>query len=559
MARKISLTNENWRLYGAKPCGNTEVDDIVVCFPASIEGALERAGVIDSHEENGRACEWVNNRVWTTQAEFELPKEPPEALSEKHFLCVEEIFGEGKIVLNGAEVGHFGADVRDIFADVTGILNEGGANRIEITFNPNDISALEKIQRIYRGQSVPMLAPRGIGGIYIKSTSFGVIKSIKALNIGGKVSVTAAIDAANRGKYNFKYRVTQGGALAGSANITQSLMAARQSIKAEIPCGETGGGAALRLTLERGGIRCDFAENEIEFECEKPKRDLLRAVMWTPLSLNICDVTLDDYAYALMLLKNMGINAVVLNREVRERRLFFSACRRLSLAVLSEDDGLIEGAVEIDLSQGSFEQKIRRVRKTLAPILMRGMISPAGAKNYSTLFSSSIEPMLHYTQAAQALRPWILYMRKLRKKGEGPAGGIGSAIYEIFSICDSPAKQPVILEALFLDSLGSPLHRRNFTLIQSGRCISTGEFRVDTAALERAVAIDIKAHTALGIAAAYREVFGGFAAKKRGGTLQLANHSDESAVDVALIDGTAAAGVVTLYPQEHARLPMPGL
>ena len=484
-----------------------ETDGVELCFPTSVEGTLNRAGILPSYREDARACEWTNSRFWSAALEFILPTEPADSLCEKHFLCVEELFGRGSVLLNGKEVGQFGDDAKSIFADVTGLLSEDGVNKAKILFFPNETADLQKTQEVYEAQDAPMLAPRGVGGgIYIRSTSFGVIKNLSAHIKDGKVCVNADIDAANRGKYTFKYRVAQGNELAGTANVTENLIAARQSVLCEINCDVIERGATLRLTLERGGIRCDFAEIPIQFEQAALPIDSVRAVSWAPLSPNICDLTLDDYAYALMLLKNMGINAVYMRKIVEERALLHEACMRIGIAVLNEGDcgDSIKNAELADTSKGDFEQSLRFARTKPSPVLIKGLISLSDNDGDRSLLFADVSATRLYACAAGALKPRCLCFEE---RDGGNPGDIEGSLCEVFSVCDEPDGLPAVVELFVADVNEKPLCRRSFTLMQDKRCVSTGAFRLYSEIGTKPAAIDIKIYTADGLAAAYRKAY----------------------------------------------------
>jgi hypothetical protein len=70
--------------------------------------------------------------------------------------------------------------------------------------------------------------------IYVKGVSYASILSLDAVANPAGVDVRACIEAQNRGKYTFKYRVARGAQLAGSVNAAQNLLACTQEISQRV-------------------------------------------------------------------------------------------------------------------------------------------------------------------------------------------------------------------------------------------------------------------------------------------------------------------------------------
>ncbi|MGI5899828.1 MAG: glycosyl hydrolase 2 galactose-binding domain-containing protein [Christensenellales bacterium] len=565
MARKISLSNEIWSMSGYRSYGDfrrrrAEFSGVDIELPSSVDGALERAGIIPDYRLDERGCEWAANRLWVITAVFDMPPEPQDVLSEKHFLWIEDIFGEGAVFLNGREILLFSLKTKDIEADVTGDIIEEGENRLEIAFFGCSCESIKSAQAAYEGLDAPFTAPRGIrGDVYFKSTSYCRIEKIAARRAGGRALVTAFVDAANRGKYMFKYRIVREGRLLGTANIMENLLAREQELCHEIDL-EHDGDCSVRLTVERGGIRCDFDTVSLETTCISPKKASkeTRAVVWSPVSPRLCDVGADEYERALSLLKNMGINAVYIRRGLRESILFERICSKLGMALIreGEDGGFLDDAALIQIPvEKSLPMALQNARREGRPILISGMISPMAHESSAALLTWELEPTAAYGYASQNLRPWVVHI----ERGEGEEA-LGSQI-RLISCCDDFSGQVVLAEIIFWDYTGALIATRAASFIQDRGCVQCGDIfppRKDEIR-EGLTAVDVKLYTSEGLVASCREIYAQAAQavespmpriQRQGSALSVVNDSPHYSREVMVIDGRLKAHVLALRPWE---------
>ncbi len=564
MARRISLTNEMWSMSGHRSLGDflrgrAEFSEVGVDLPSSVEGALERAGLIPDYRLDERGCEWAANRLWVVTAVFDMPPEPEGASSEKHFLCIEEIFGEGAIFLNGSEILSFGPMTESITADVTGEMIEEGENRLQIAFSRCGSKTIEGVQAAYEGLDAPFTAPRGIrGDVYIKSTSYCRIEELRAGRFGGKVFADVKIDAANRGKYMFKYRIAREGQLVGTVNIIESLLAVRQELRHEIDI-DSVGDCAVRLTIERGGVRCDFETAPVKGD-ELPVQKLpekIRAVAWSPISPRTCDVSMDEYERAFALLKNMGANAVYLGRGLRESALFEKICRKAGMALIreSQEDMPFKDAATIRIStEKDLQNALQNARRSGKPLLIMGMISPLERENPSALFTWDLKPTDAYGHVSQSLRPWMVCI----EKGQGE-GGAGTKM-RIVSCCDDFSGQVVLAEVAFWDYVGALITTRAASFVQDCASVHCGEiFPPRKEGKQGLMAIDVKLYTKDGLVASCREIYDQRTQRedspmprvqKLEGVISIVNDSPHYSREMMVIDGRLKAHMLALRPWE---------
>jgi hypothetical protein len=495
-----------------------------------------------------------------------MPPEPEGVLSEKYFICIEEIFGEGAVFLNGREIISFGSQTRDIKADVTGEVIEEGENRLEIVFFRCSVQAIESLQEAYEGFNAPFTAPRGIlGGVYFKSTSYCRIEEIEGRfaeeTAAGKVKARAFVDAANRGKYMFKYRITQGGQLVGTANIIENLLAKRQELRHEIDI-DHAGDCDIRLTVERGGVRCDFETAPVK-EAGFPTKKMpgkIRAVAWSPMSPRLCDVGADEYERTIGLLKSMGANAVYLRQGLRESAVFERICADSGMALIREChySQLMNEAAAIDLpKEKNIAMSLQNARRSGKPLLISGMISPLGEDEPPALFTWDLKPTAAYGHVSQSLRPWMVFIEK-----DGAEFG---PQLRIASCCDEFSGQIVLAEISFWDYMGALITTRAISFVQDMSCVSVGEI-FPPKNLEKSgglMAIDVKLYTKEGLAASCREIFAAKNAQRTQGEdgplprverlegiLRIVNDSPHYSREVMVIDGCSKAHMLSLRPWE---------
>ena len=112
--KTLQLTN--WKLagfwpytpfrYGAelKNTLDSQTGWIDAEVPGSVYADLERCGMIPSpyYEMNALSCEWVSNRWWVYQSEFELPEE----FTDGHYRIVcKGIDYKATVIFNGEKIG----------------------------------------------------------------------------------------------------------------------------------------------------------------------------------------------------------------------------------------------------------------------------------------------------------------------------------------------------------------------------------------------------------------------------------------------------------------------
>ncbi len=250
--RDVNLAGA-WRLSGETPWEDGDAIDPIACrVPGDALYALEEAGLIAPARtaQEMRAREWASRRIWTYACTFTLPEEPYEGRSEKHFLQL-RVAGRGSALIDGLEVGRFFGPWRESVLDVTRFLEDGQTHSI--------------VLRIEQPMEEEGPAPRaGVLDARVRSVAFLRIEALRARVEGDKLIADACVEGFSSGRVNLRYRVLLGDELTAAFDAQEKLIADRQSYRHEIPlpdaqvwrAGERGA-YTLRLSVERGGVRCD--------------------------------------------------------------------------------------------------------------------------------------------------------------------------------------------------------------------------------------------------------------------------------------------------------------
>ena len=390
---KFCLNGSDWRLTGwwtnqwitnASPDYRDEVKAAIPAVPATVPGSVQedlmRAGLLDdpNYGLDSIRGEWVNNRDWLFDKKFTIP---PDKRGERYTLCFEGLDYRGVIFLNGVKLADFFGMFVPAYIDVTGQINPDGENFLRVVFlrSPetdgmygySSRNKLLKSRFNYKWDWCPRIVPVGIWeDVYIQSSNYARIADFypKAVLNGneGVIDSSVELQADVSGRYIFDYTVMHEAKIVASAQFTNELRAAGQTVHHAIDLGEvmkwwpnTYGAQPLyevRLTVTRDGVACDSAEKRVGFrnlqmvqnegapEGALPytlmvngERVYIQGINWVPIKPSYGAVTRGDYVRYLTRFRDMNCNLLrVWGGAVLEKADFYDVCDELGLMVWQE-------------------------------------------------------------------------------------------------------------------------------------------------------------------------------------------------------------------------------
>ena len=244
-----------WRLTGEEPWEmGGRIGPLPCRVPGSVFSALQEAELapIPSTPGEQAACEWVSRRTWTYACLYTPPQEPYEGRSEKHYLHL-RVAGHGYVSIDGDKVGLLEGPWREGIFDVTKYMEREGSRVLSVT-----------IERPMEDEGP---VPRaGILDARVRSVAFCRIEQARAQGYPDRIEISARVMGFASGNVRCQYRVLLGDELVASHDEQERLIADSQEYTHTIPINGMkpwglGGGAVytVRLTIERGGTRCDQA------------------------------------------------------------------------------------------------------------------------------------------------------------------------------------------------------------------------------------------------------------------------------------------------------------
>lgn len=411
MNTKVSLNGNNWKLTGwwrnqwrflySMELGLSQtplIDSIPATVPGAVQADLIKAGLLPdpNYGLDSMAGEWVNNREWFLEKEFEISEG---AASEKYLLCFDGLDYSGEIHLNGEKLTEFEGMFRPVEVDITGLIHTEGKNHLRVIFHttPEIDGQFGYSNRIRHFKSrfnyiwdwCPRIVPLGIWeDVYIK-----VFDSVRVKDFypraavgccegegatgstgsngneacAGRIAVKSEIEVFRSGSYTFTYIVSHEGRETCRKVFENSLRAADQTVKHEIDLQDirlwwpNGQGEhplyEVSLTIAYPeGKSCDRVEKRVGFRSvefrKNPgpvedalpytlwingRRVFLRGVDWVPISPFYGTVTREQYRNYLQRFKDMNCNLIrIWGGAILEKRDFYDTCDELGLMVWQE-------------------------------------------------------------------------------------------------------------------------------------------------------------------------------------------------------------------------------
>ena len=391
----VDLSKLAWTLRGFTPCGwlwgysmetgaaiRPEIGPVPANVPGSVQAALQKAGLIPDWNigMNARLCEWIENRDWIFSTVIPADAAPSGAVT---FLRFDGLDGNGRIMLDGEEVGVFDNAFIPRRIDVTGRLRPGKASRLEIVFEPpprwlGQFGRTSKITQWkprfnYTWDWTSRLVQIGVwDGIQLEAdegprfdslecrTAYDSIRRNGSLAVSGR-----AADAADAADCAIRVVLKNGGgAIVGTKSCTTAEFAGKGVEMADLPVAAwwpSGMGDQALYTVEveligAGGSRHDSEKRVVGFrsvewrQCEGAPAGadpwlcvvngvpvFLQGVNWTPVRPNFADVSEKEVVHLLDLYKGMGCNILrVWGGAVLEKDSFYQACDERGLMIWQE-------------------------------------------------------------------------------------------------------------------------------------------------------------------------------------------------------------------------------
>lgn len=363
-----------WRLVRSHEQAQVRVEAAPV--PGSVQEALRAAGELPDWTVGleSRACEWVENRHWSYQAQ--LPDEWIEQGHTTHLSCLGLDYS-GWVYLNGREVAAFSGALCPHSCDLTPYLRERD-NSLQIVFDcpPRWLGQIGYTSQMtqwkprfnYTWDWIPRLVQTGIWDDLLLVVDDG--HSFGQLDLR-----TGADEAGGRGTLHVAGPLPEG----LPARVRLSLYRDGDSVRVEevavqhfvegVEWGDLevalwwpngageqplyilrcelldGQGAVLDVDERRTGFKsvtwqpCEGAPVTADpWLCVVNGRPLfLQGVNWTPIRPNFADVTEQQYRQRLTLYRDLGCNILrVWGGAFLEKELFYNLCDELGLLVWQE-------------------------------------------------------------------------------------------------------------------------------------------------------------------------------------------------------------------------------
>lgn len=388
MKQLFDLSSLDWLLTGCHPyfwvtgksmelnmTVDSDVRDLPIHIPVSVQGALRDAGLIPDWNEqfHARDCEWLENRHWVF--ETTIPDAWLQTAGEKILIC-DGLDYQGVLLVNGKRAGTFcGAFTPHDFNISPFLLSENNRLAIIFTDNPRSLGQVGytstfnemKPRFNYRWDWTPRLVQIGIwDSVHLEIrpqvvlSDLSVNSEYRAADAAAAVNIRAKIN--NAGRHQVEVLLFD-----DSGKIHQALFPAQEDFSAVVSGFQAkawqpnGHGqqplyeVKIRL-LDNDGNLVDEETRRIGFKeivwqacagapaaaepwiCVVNGTPIfLQGVNWTPIKPNFADVTETEYRQRLEIYRDMGLNILrVWGGAVLEREIFYRLCDEFGIMVWQE-------------------------------------------------------------------------------------------------------------------------------------------------------------------------------------------------------------------------------
>lgn len=297
------------------------IDPIRLDRPRTVYDALRRENLVpDAHYGmNSTACEWIYNRTFIYEKQFDLPPSDDTERTELHF---EHMYGECTVLVNGQRFEPFAPGRYDITAAAADTNN-----LLQVVVPPAAF-----------GGGIP--APTGIAG----SVSVTGTNRITVLSAGffaaNELGINLLIDAHISGKYHFECVLSREGEAIATHELHRRMTASRQAFQLNFPLPENAAGMYdVQLTITLNGLLCErLRETVSALPAREPE---------AICALYGNDEAEDSILAALPHLKDAGFDAVSLAEPVSRRMA--TRLQELELtAVPAEEATCFTGCMDAD-------------------------------------------------------------------------------------------------------------------------------------------------------------------------------------------------------------------
>lgn len=420
MRRRLYLDGDDWTVTGwwknqfrtTSPGGASRapapITHIAGTVPGAVQVDLQKAGLLKDFNVglNAMCAEWVNNREWTYEKEFELPKGFE---GERYYLNFEGLDYSGEIYLNGDRIFEFEGMFLPVPLDVTERLKLGEKNKLIVFFEQSpeidgQYGYSSKIRHLksrfnYIWDWCTRIVPVGIWqSIYLEIVSgvrcldFWPNAVLKQDNKTGVLDVSLEIDVMVPGEYTVAFELN--GEFFESINVSWNVgrthfkrMLEVEDIEPWWPRGfgdqnlyeivarifDSEDKEVAELKKRVGFRRVESVQNPGSPETSRPytirvngKTIFLKGINWVPISPFYGAVTREDYERHIGRFASMNCNILrVWGGAILEHTDFYDVCDEKGLLVWQEFPQSSSGIDNTPPSEAGFLKELREVASTM--------------------------------------------------------------------------------------------------------------------------------------------------------------------------------------------------
>jgi beta-mannosidase len=420
VSKRLYLDGDDWILTGwwknqfrATSSGGASrapapIAHIAGTVPGAVQVDLEKAGLLKDLNigSNAMCAEWVNNREWTYEKEFELPRGFE---GERYYLNFEGLDYSGEIYLNGDRIFEFEGMFLPVSLDVTERLKLGEKNELIVFFEQSpeidgQYGYSSKIRHLksrfnYIWDWCTRIVPVGIWkSVYLEIVSgvrcldFWPNAVLKQDNKTGVLDVSLEIDVMVSGEYTVVFELN--GEFLESINASWNVgrvflnhILEMKDIKPWWPRGfgdqnlydivtrilDNEGREVLELKKRVGFKRMESVRNPGSPETSRPytivvngRRVFLKGINWVPISPFYGAVTREDYERYIGRFESMNCNILrVWGGAILEHTDFYDVCDEKGLLVWQEFPQSSSGIDNTPPSETGFLKELREVARTM--------------------------------------------------------------------------------------------------------------------------------------------------------------------------------------------------